>query len=440
MKITVSTLLFTVGNMYIYTCQNIRIKSLANIKKHLLLSLLIISLNKDKVMKKSVVFIMLIALFNGVNAQNSAEKIIAGNPGLHIGGYAQVDFNLPARDGTIHKNGTLDVHRLVTFFGYNFNEKTSFVSEVEFEHVTEVYVEQAFLDYKIKNNLSVNAGLILIPMGIQNLYHEPATFNGVQRTNVDKYIVPSTWREIGIGVSGRSIERSVNYQVMVVNGFDGYNDGGIFSGDKGLRSGRQKGAKSYITSPDFVGRVSYYGHSGLNLGLSAYLGDSETKAYDGLDLTDEMAVAGADSTMVGIKMIGIDARYTKGAFQLRGQYIAANLSNTDQYNVITGKDLGSKLSGYYAEVGYNLMDGIIPFIESETKELIAFSRYENYNTHAEVAEGVTINDAYNRTDITIGLGLKVAQGAMFKADYQIKSNAESDDKLGQFNFGTAIWF
>ena len=118
----------------------------------------------------------------------------------------------------------------------------------------------------------------------------------------------------------------------------------------------------------------------------------------------------------------------------------ANLSNTDQYNVITGKDLGSKLSGYYAEVGYNLMDGIIPFIESETKELIAFSRYENYNTHAEVAEGVTINDAYNRTDITIGLGLKVAQGAMFKADYQIKSNAESDDKLGQFNFGTAIWF
>ena len=413
---------------------------MANIKKDLLLPLLIISLNKDKEMKKSVVFIMLIALFNGVKAQNSAEKIIAGNTGLHIGGYAQVDFNLPSRDGTIHKNGTLDVHRLVTFFGYNFNEKVSFVSEVEFEHVTEVYVEQAFLDYKIKNNLSVNAGLMLIPMGIQNLYHEPASFNGVERTNVDKYVVPSTWREIGIGVSGRSIEHSLTYQGMVVNGFNGYNEGGVFSGNKGLRSGRQKGAKSYITSPDFAGRVSYYGHPGLNLGLSAYVGDSETKAYDGLDLADETAVAGADSTMVGIKMIGIDARYNQGALELRGQYIIANLSNTDQYNDITGKDLGSKLSGYYAEVGYNLMDGIIPFIESETEELIAFARHENYNTHAAVAEGVTINDAYNRTDITIGLGFKVAQGAMFKADYQIKSNAGSDDKSGQFNFGTAIWF
>ena len=378
----------------------------------------------------AIIFTMLTA----TKAQNSAEKIIASNEGLHIGGYGQVDFNLPSRDGTIYKNGTLDVHRLVTFFGYNFNEKASFVSEVEFEHVSEVYVEQAFLDYKIKNNLSVNAGLMLIPMGIQNLYHEPATFNGVERTNVDKYIVPSTWREIGIGVSGRSIEHSVNYQVMLVNGLNGYSDVGVFNGKSGLRSGRQKGAESYITYPDFSGRVSFYGYPGLNLGLSAYVGDTETKLYDGLDLADETAVASADSSIVGMQMIGVDARCTKGALQLRGQYIVANLSNTDQYNAFTSKDLGSKLTGYYVEAGYNLLER-----KSDTEELIAFARYENNNTHAAV-ERITINDTYNRTDITIGLGFKVAQGAMLKADYQIKTNAGDDKKSGQFNFGTAIWF
>ena len=38
---------------------------------------------------------MFIALFSNVSAQNSAEKIVAGNPAdIHIGGYAQVDFNL----------------------------------------------------------------------------------------------------------------------------------------------------------------------------------------------------------------------------------------------------------------------------------------------------------------------------------------------------------
>ena len=61
--------------------------------------------------------------------------------------------------------------------------------------------------------------------------------------------------------------------------------------------------------------------------------------------------------------------------------------------------LRAKLTGYYAEAGYNLLEG-----KNTTEELIAFVRYENYNTHAEV-ESIAINDAYNRTDITIGLGL-----------------------------------
>jgi len=379
----------------------------------------------------AVVFTMLTA----TKAQNSAEKIIAGNQGLHIGGYGQIDFNLPTRDGTIYKNGTLDVHRFITFIGYKFNEKASFVSEIEFEHVTEVYIEQAFLDYKIKDNLSVSAGLMLIPMGIQNLYHEPPTYNGVERTNVDKYIVPTTWRELGISLSGRSIEKSLTYQFMVVNGFNGYDDGGKFSGKSGLREGRQKGAESYITFPDLAGRISYYGQPGLNLGLSAYVGDSESKAYDGLDLADEMAVASADSTIIGIQMLGVDARYQKGALQLRGQYIIANLSNTDQYNAKSSTDLGSKMTGYYAELGYNLLANY-----NTTNKLICFARYENYNTHAEAEKATVINDAYNRTDITIGLGFKLAQGAMFKVDYQLLSNESSEDKKGQFNFGTAIWF
>ena len=389
-------------------------------------------------MKRIFISMLLTLIFISVKAQNSAEKIVAGNSGLHIGGYGQVDFNLNERKGTINNNGKLDVHRLVTFFGYNFNDKVSFVSEVEFEHVSEVYVEQAFLDYKINNNFSVNAGLMLIPMGIQNLYHEPPTFNGVERTNVDKYIIPTTWREMGVGVSGRSIEHSINYQAMLVNGFNGYDDGGVFSGKSGLRSGRQKGAESYITYPDFSGRVSYYGNPGLNLGFSAYLGDTESKAYDGLDLSDDIAVSSADSTIVGIQMIGIDARYIKGSVQFTGQYVIAELSNTDQYNEYTGKDLGSKLTGYYYEIGYNLMDGIIPSISSNTEELIAFARYENYNTHAET-EGIAINDAYNRTEITLGLGFKVAKGAVFKADYQIKSNSSSDDETGQFNLGVGVW-
>ena len=100
--------------------------------------------------------------------------------------------------------------------------------------------------------MSLQAGLMLIPMGIQELYHEPPTYNSVERPNVNKYIVPTTWREMGVGISGNLEEYSINYQAMLVNGFNGYNDGGVFSGKSGLRSGRQKGAESYMTSPAFV--------------------------------------------------------------------------------------------------------------------------------------------------------------------------------------------
>ena len=384
--------------------------------------------------KKSLIMGLLLSMITVSQSQNTAEKIIGSNQGLHIGGYGQVDYNRVINDELNH-NATLDVHRLVTFIGYNFNDKTSFISEIELEHVKEIYVEQAFLSYSIQNNISVNAGLMLIPMGIQNLYHEPPTFNGVERTNVDKYIVPTTWREMGFSVNGRIFDNEVNYELMIVNGFNGYDGDGVFSGSSGLRNGRQKGAKSYMTSPDFASRFSYVGIPDINLGLSTYFGESESTAYNGLDLSDENAVASADSTIIGINMIGIDGRYQKGALQLRGQYILGNLLNTDQYNDKTGNDLGSLISGYYSEVGYNILKSI-----KTSNELIPFVRFENYNTHQETVGDLEVNPNYNRTDITIGLGFKVSNGAMFKADYQIKSNEGSDEKIYQLNLGTAIWF
>ncbi|MBT5699670.1 MAG: hypothetical protein HOJ12_06710 [Flavobacteriales bacterium] len=390
---------------------------------------------KTKTIRKTLIMGILFSTIIIATAQNTAQKIIGSNQGLHIGGYGQIDYNRTINDD-LNYNAKLDVHRLVTFLGYNFNDKTSFVSELEFEHVVEVYVEQAFLSHNIRDNFSINAGLMLIPMGIQNLYHEPPTFNGVERTNIDKYIVPTTWREMGASVNGRIMDNTLSYELMLVNGFNGYDGEGVFSGNKGLRSGRQKGVESYMTAPDFASRFSYVGIPNLNLGLSTYFGESESTAYNGLDLSDENAVASADSTIIGINMMGIDGRYQKGALQLRGQYIVADLSNTNQYNTFTGEDLGSKMLGYYAEAGYNLLS------EKETNnELIAFARYENYNTHKEVEEGgISINSNYDRKDVIIGLGLKLAKGAMFKIDYQIQSNGNSNPRTDQINIGTAVWF
>lgn len=369
---------------------------------------------------------------------NAAANIIIGNisKGITLGAYTQIDYNQPFGD-IVRKNGTLDVHRLVTFMGYKFNDRTHFVTEIEIEHVKEVFVEQAFLSYRIDEKLNFRAGLILIPMGILNEYHEPPIYNGVERPNLDSKIVPTTWRELGAGFSGKFDNLSLKYQIYILNGFNGYDGSGKFRGTDGFRNGRQKGAESFMSAPNLSTKIDYYGIMGLKLGLALYRGKSQSSLYDGLDMDDVGAVKTADSSVVGITMFGLDIRYQNMGFEARAQYILASTSNTTQYNAFTGNDLGSQMMGYYVEAGYN----VLRFFKDTRNKMIVFARYENYNTHAKVDDGLTKNNVYNRTDITVGLGFKVADGAVFKADYQLFKNADTNvDGTKQFNLGVGIWF
>ena len=186
--------------------------------------------------------------------KNIADNLLVNDSKLVIGGYGEVHFN-QALDGSVRNNGKLDVHRIVMLFGYNFNEKTQFVTELEFEHVSEVYVEQAFLQHKINNALNFRGGLMLVPMGIINEYHEPTTFNGVERPLIDNVITPTTWREIGFGITGNILPASLKYQAYVLNGFNGYDGAAKVNGKDGFRKGRQKGAESYISSPNLAGKI-----------------------------------------------------------------------------------------------------------------------------------------------------------------------------------------
>lgn len=354
---------------------------------------------------------------------------------LNFGGYAQIDYNQPF-DKDIRKNGKLDVHRFILFSGYEFNEKTRFIAELEFEHVSEVYVEQAYLSYNVLNNLTIKGGLLLIPMGIINEYHEPPTYNGVERPNTDNVIVPTTWREIGIGFDGKFNAASLRYQVYLVNGFNGYDGTGKFKGSNGLRSGRQKGAESYMSSPNLSAKLDYYGIHGLKIGLSGYFGKSQSKLYDGIDKNDNIAEERADSSVIGINMIGFDYRYTYAGFHTRGQVIYSKFTNVDEYNAFTGSDLGESMLGYYAEVAYDIFSNN----SSIKNDLTPFFRYERYNTHHTVINGMTKNDTFDRTELFLGFAFKMDRGAVFKVDYQWYKNATEKTFNSMINAGIGIWF
>jgi hypothetical protein len=358
---------------------------------------------------------------NPQNQQNATQRILSGNvsSGVTVGGYGEITYNQPEGD-----NGELDVQRLVLLFGYKFNDKVQFVTEVELEHVEEVFVEQAFLQYTLSDNVNLRAGLMLVPMGIVNEYHEPTTFNGVERPSSDGSIVPSTWREIGFGIAGKFDNASLRYQAYVFNGFASVNGTKVLGGSNGLRNGRQKGIQSTINSPNFAAKLDYYGLPGLRLGLSGYFG--RTQAEDDVDDID-----GSD---VGISMVGLDARYAYQRFTARGQFIHANLTDTEAYNALYSSNLGSALQGWYLEAAYNLLP------MTKEQQLFAFARYEDYDTHASVDGSLIKNASYDRNEWTMGLSYKVAPGAVIKADYQIKDNATSTERPNQLNFGIGVWY
>lgn len=387
----------------------------------LLISILLVSISGAQTLQDSITF-------DPQKQLNAAQRILSGNYGkaVTVGAYGEVTYNQPEAD-----NGELDIQRLVLLFGYKFNDKTQFVTEIELEHTVEVFVEQAFVNYAIAPSVSLRGGLMLVPMGIINEFHEPTTFNGVERPALDAAIVPTTWREIGFGVTGRFNDLSLGYQAYVFNGFKSTapnGEGGLngfLKGSDGLRGGRQKAIQSTVDSPTLSTKFDYYGIPGLRLGLSGYFG--KTQAADEIE-----EINGAN---IGVSMVGLDARYALRQFTARGQFVYASLSDTEAYNTATGRDLGSALQGWYLEGAYNLL----PF--GREKKLFAFVRYEQYDTHADTEGALMQNDAYNRTDITTGLSYHLAPGVVLKGDYQFRDNALSgSDVPNRLNIGLGVWF
>lgn len=372
---------------------------------------------------------------------NRATSMLVSDRKLNVGGYGQIDYNQPFGNGTI-QNGKLDVHRLVLLFGYRFTNKLSFVTEIELEHVKEVFVEQAFINYAFNTYVNFRGGLLLIPMGIINEYHEPPTFNGVERPLIDKYIAPTTWREMGIGVTGSIPEVSMRYQFYVVNGFKSYQDGEAFlNGKNGLRKGRQKGAESLFNFPNLSARIEYYGVLGLNVGLSGYYGKTQSTMYGGVNREDKPALQTADSSVVGIAMIGFDARYNRKGLGFRGQFYYTSISNTGQYNFFTADDdgpnnLASSMYGYYIEIAYNVF---YPFKKIKNN-LVPFVRFSQYDTQASVEPEIVNDNAYNNTIITTGIGFWFLPQVALKTDVEF-IQSKTDKKFSKtFNAGIAVMF
>ena len=185
-----------------------------------------------------------------------------------LGGYGEMHYNGGSKD-------EIDLHRFVLFVGHEFNDWIRLFSEIEIEHAFakdtadgsgkgEVEIEQAYLQLDITDRLRANFGVQIVPVGILNETHEPPTFFGVERNDVEKNIIPATWWEAAAGVHGYLGASGFSYDLMVHSGLQVPTMGG--SAFK-PRSGRRKVAEAPANDPALTGRLKWRG-GGVELAAS----------------------------------------------------------------------------------------------------------------------------------------------------------------------------
>lgn len=199
-----------------------------------------------------------------------------------IGGYGELHYN------DLDSGKEIDFHRFVLFFNHEFNDDIRFFSEVELEHSLagdgkpgEVELEQAYVQFDVSDNARINAGLFLVPVGLLNETHEPPTFYGVERNPIESRIIPTTWWEAGVGVSGNLGASGFSYDL-------GLHSGLAVGDDFAIRGGRQKVAEAVAEDLAVSGRLKYTGIAGLEIAASV---------FHQSDITQELVVDAGAGTL-----------------------------------------------------------------------------------------------------------------------------------------------
>jgi phosphate-selective porin len=322
-----------------------------------------------------------------------------------IGGYGELHYNnLEDQNGSSDKD-EMDFHRFVLYINHEFSDKLRLFSELELEHSIagegqggEIELEQAYIQYDLNDTTRVNAGVFLMPVGLLNETHEPNTFYGVERNSVEKNIIPSTWWEGGVMLSGE-MAQGFSYDVAMSSGLN------TSSGDSyKIRKGRQKVGNAEAEDFAYTARLKWTGMPGIELGTTLQYQEDITQSTD--------ATAGSAT------MWEAHAAIQKGAFGLRALYATWDLDGSGPESI--GAD---EQTGWYIEPSYKLTDSVG-----------IFTRYSLWDN----AAGDSTDSEYTQWDF--GVNWWIHPQVVVKADYQDQDVPAGKTELDGFNLGLGYQF
>ena len=347
---------------------------------------------------------------------------------ITIGGYGDFQFRQSSINERADGGGTPTFQntRLVLGIAAVLAEKQNIVfnSEIEYEFGSrEIDVEQAYVEWRLRPEFAFRGGIIIPSIGRFNTYHDSYLNLTTIRPLINQFIVPTAYRDAGIGVRGKfklPHKVKLTYEVDVVNGMRGTNNDGEptpFSRLLGQSSASEPGLFAFQAqnrSKAVVGRIGLSPVNGLELGASVYNG-----RFNDLGEHPQSAT-----------ILFFDGSYHRNALTINGEFGRSNIvggiprkspappifdpSNPESIAALAefvarrspGQD------GFYLEGTYKFSPRSLGEKFDEGSYIAPVLRYE------VVRVDRTIPNFYlNRSRTTVGLNIAPSSTVIFKLNY-----------------------
>ena len=394
---------------------------------------------------------------------------------LSVGGYGEVAmsrnfysdhvsrYSLADEHKKDPSHGRFDIPHAVIYLGYDFGKGWTMGTEIEFEHGGvgmayekedeeggeweqevekggEVELEQFWIQKSFGRWANIKAGHIVVPVGLNNAYHEPLNFFTVYRPEGENTILPSTWHQTGISFWGKT--KGWRYELQFLAGLNSDN----FTNTGWIKKGPGTPTEGEIaTKYGTALRIDNYCIKGLRIGLSGYYGHAIGNSYPNNK-------DGAESKYKGVVAIGaIDFTYNNYNWIVRGQADYGYLSDAKQLKYFTNRLNGlspfhhsafvsKNAFAYGIEAGYNVFSQIEK-LRQDNQKLYLFGRYEHYNPYASK----TKNTSYDYTNVqrmAVGINYYPVKQIVVKAEYSHRFLKSQYNNEPAINIGVAYegWF
>ncbi len=371
-------------------------------------------------------------------AKKSAVKAIANADKIrpnswHMAGYA--DVGIEVSDG--ENPGTFTSGKFNPAFHFQYKDWVLFESELEItttiDGETEMEVEYSQLDFLLNDNMTLVAGKFLSPVGqfqerlhpswINRLTNPPAGFahGGIQPIG-----------EVGLMLRGGKMlgDKLFTYSLAVGNGPRAEHDGVEVEG-----FGRDNNKNKAIS-----GRVAFFPLDDLEIGGSFLAAkvkpETEEPAAGGHDEgaaeVEEMEVAALSQGKYNLW--GADFAYTKGNWNVRGEYLSSKLKGLGSEEDITGNNFSTLTwEAWYAQAAYR-MSGVTDSDFVDKLEPVV--RYGQYSSKGDLE----LREAISEKRFNVGMNYWLSSSVVVKGAVEFRNylaaTREDDTRLQlQLSYG-----